>query len=284
MKLSIEAPESEIAEPGEVHLHIRFRPANLFGIVAVLLIHALLLFFLLHMQPPKKQKQGDEAGSRNPMVLILDKAVMAKLAPPEVKKSRAKPPPLHVAQNHAKPAARQAPQIAAQTVVQQASPMVVETPPQQDMMSMLNAARQRRQAQEQAASAENAAAGATAHAMSPQEVAEANVRHSMRQAAGRDGANGVFQIINKSTRMASFSFRGWRPNSNSSWKQVIEVDAGLGGNIDLAIVKRMIVLIRTEYQGDFSWESHRLGRVVNLSARPQDNTELEAFMLREFFG
>ena len=46
----------------------------------------------------------------------------------------------------------------------------------------------------------------------------------------------------------------------------------------------MIELIRTHYPGDFSWESRRLGRVVTLSARPQDSQELEAFLKKEFFG
>jgi len=49
-------------------------------------------------------------------------------------------------------------------------------------------------------------------------------------------------------------------------------------------VRRMIELIRTHYKGDFKWESHRLDRVVTLSARPEDSEGLEDFLLREFFG
>jgi hypothetical protein len=64
---------------------------------------------------------------------------------------------------------------------------------------------------------------------------------------------------------------------------VIEVDAGLGGDVDLAIVRRMIALIRTHYTGDFNWESHRLGRVIVLSARLEDTEGLEDFLSREFF-
>ena len=61
------------------------------------------------------------------------------------------------------------------------------------------------------------------------------------------------------------------------------VDAGNGGDVQLAMVRRMIELIRGHYQGNFNWESHLLGRVVILSARPEDQPGLEAFMLREFF-
>jgi hypothetical protein len=46
----------------------------------------------------------------------------------------------------------------------------------------------------------------------------------------------------------------------------------------------MIELIRGHYNGDFRWESHHLGRVVVLSARPQDQAGLEEFLVREFFG
>ena len=283
MKLSIEAPENEIAEPGEVHLHLRFRPANFIGIALVLIIHGLLLYFLLHIQVEKKKKQGDDAGSHTPMVLILDKAVMAKMAAPAPKKSPPKPPVIPHTKKSITPPTPVAPVETAQTTVKQPAP-IAEAPPQQDMMSMLNAARERRRAQQEAANQDEQASNQSNHGMSAQEVAEANVRHSMQQAAGREGTNGVFQILSMSTRVGSFSFRGWKPTSGSTWKQTIEVDAGLGGDLQLAMIRRMIELIRTHYPGDFSWESRRLGRVVTLSARPQDSQELEAFLKKEFFG
>jgi hypothetical protein len=65
---------------------------------------------------------------------------------------------------------------------------------------------------------------------------------------------------------------------------VIEVDAGAGGDIERAMVRSMIALIRQHYTADFNWRSPRQGRVVVLSARPEDNEQLEAYLLREFFG
>ena len=285
MKLSIEAPENDIdiTDPGEIHLHLRFRPANFIGIVIVVVIHALLLYFLLHIQVEKKKKQGDDAGSRTPMVLILDKAVMAKMAAPAPKKSTPKPPVIPHTKKSITPPTPVAPVQTAQTTVKEPTP-IVEAPPQQDMMSMLNAARERRRAQQEAANQDEQAANRSSHGMSAQEVAEANVRHSMQQAAGREGTSGVFQITSMSTRVGSFSFRGWKPTSGNSWKQTIEVDAGLGGDLQTAMVRRMIELIRSHYPGDFSWESRRLGRVVTLSARPQDSEQLETFLKKEFFG
>ena len=45
----------------------------------------------------------------------------------------------------------------------------------------------------------------------------------------------------------------------------------------------MIVIIRDREPGDFVWVSHRLGRSLNLSARPSDNAGLEDFLMQEFF-
>ena len=98
-----------------------------------------------------------------------------------------------------------------------------------------------------------------------------------------DGTSGVFEVINKGSRYGTFRFNGWTRDAANTWRETIEVDAGLNGDVELAMVRRMIDVIRTHYQGDFNWESQRLGRVVILSARPQDQSGLESFMLREFF-
>ena len=274
MKLYTEKNDFQTYHPGEVHLHLRFRPANLIGVVIVLILHGLLLYFLWHLHSP--QKKGDE-GAQSPLVLFVDKAAALKMSKAEEKKVQTRP---IQAIRKSRPIT---PVILSEVMTSLPPPPEKITPPELDMSTMLNAARERRRATQEAGQ-ENQQAQQGSRGMSPQEVAEANVRRSMQQANGRQGTNGVFQIISKSTRMASFSFRGWKTSANSSWRQVIEVDAGLGGNVELAIVRRMIELIRTHYSGDFSWESQRLGRVINLSARPQDSAELENFMMKEFFS
>jgi hypothetical protein len=45
----------------------------------------------------------------------------------------------------------------------------------------------------------------------------------------------------------------------------------------------MIAIIREHETENFLWESHRLGRQLTLSARARDTSELEAFMMQEFF-
>jgi hypothetical protein len=279
MKLYTESTEGEWSTKGEVHLHIRFRPANLFGVLLMLLLHAWLIYLLLSYHVVKKQGEVDAA--QNEIVLVLNKVASAKKSKPETKKSEPKSKP--------RPKAKENKAIAPVLIAEQPNSLPPPPPetkeaPEMDMSAMLNAARERRRNTEQSAAQENQAAQQGSRGMSAQEVAEANVKRSMRQASGRDGTNGVFQIISKSTRTGSFSFRGWTPGGDRSWRQVIEVDAGLGGNVELAIVRRMIELIRTHYTGDFNWESQRLGRVINLSARPKDSAELENFMMKEFFG
>jgi len=133
---------------------------------------------------------------------------------------------------------------------------------------------------------EAAEARARAAERSPGDVRNENINRNLQTLTqNRDGTSGVFQILSKGPRYASFAFKGWKAtNEHDAWKQTIEVDAGRGGDVELAIVRRMIELIRNYYQGDFNWESQRLGRVVTLSARQQDNAGLEAFLMTEFFG
>ena len=45
----------------------------------------------------------------------------------------------------------------------------------------------------------------------------------------------------------------------------------------------MIELIRKEKTGDFEWDSHRLGKVITMSARVKDTAELQAFLMKEMF-
>ena len=64
---------------------------------------------------------------------------------------------------------------------------------------------------------------------------------------------------------------------------MIPVRLGNNSDMRIAIVRRMIQLIRETEKGDFNWDSYRLGRIVVLSARPEDNGGLEEFMMHEFF-
>jgi hypothetical protein len=85
-------------------------------------------------------------------------------------------------------------------------------------------------------------------------------------------------------RTAQFLFRAWRIDSSNPRREVIEVTAGPDGDIQRAVARKMIELIREYHKEDFNWESFRLDRVVVLSARPEDSRGVEDFLIREFFG
>jgi hypothetical protein len=152
--------------------------------------------------------------------------------------------------------------------------------PPTDLQSYLNAARARRRAAETAAERENAEARASERAPSDDEIRMANIRRNLQP----QGTNGVFQIVHMGTRTGEFSFRGWTKDYSNGRRELIEVDAGQNGDLERAIVRSMITLIRKYFKGDFNWESQRLNRVIILSARMEDNAGLEDFLISEFFG
>jgi type IV secretory pathway VirB10-like protein len=154
--------------------------------------------------------------------------------------------------------------------------------PQVDMLAMIQARRSQRKAAEAAAA--RGSVGIPGSQNNPEDEGAAALAENLKSLNNDDQTGGVFEILNKGTRSAEYAFNGWRPDTHRRWREVIEVDAPTGVDIEHAIVRSMIALIRTHYTGDFLWESHRLQKVVRLSARLEDNGELEEFLIREFFG
>lgn len=254
---------------------IRVRRIDVFA-VASILAHLLIFAIPVRQQPP-----GTVAAIATPPLNVTivppvpETPPVTSVLPPPPKVAEAAPP-------KPRPVERPVPRVVppAQTAPPRAEPQPVPTPApepppaQVDMLAAINQRRAQRRANEQAM--REGTRGPT-----DDERTVANINRNL--ASPGEGVSGVFQILSKGTRRAEFAFNGWRSDQRR-WREVIEVDAGLGGDVDRAIVKRMIELIRSHYTGDFNWESHRLGRVVTLSARPEDNEGLEDFLIREFFG
>jgi hypothetical protein len=210
---------------------------------------------------------------------VPQKPAQASAAAPRPKASARQTPELMPPRPKAKPQPETKPIAAlpepAQPVPQPAPPLKLERPAEAaptDMMSYVNAARARRQAEE--------AAAGSAQQPSADDIRMANIRRNLQP----DGTNGIFQILDIQARTAKFSFRSWTTNASNPQRETITVSSGPDGDIELAIVRRMIGLIRNYFKGDFNWESQRLGQVVVLSAREEDTAELEDFLKREFFG
>lgn len=98
-----------------------------------------------------------------------------------------------------------------------------------------------------------------------------------------DRGGGVFQIRSLGFDIGEFAFFGWNKDINRNSIQYIEVRRGSNENMQIAMVRKMIGIIRERSSGDFLWQSRRLNRGVWLSARPADNAGLEDFIMREFF-
>ncbi len=96
-------------------------------------------------------------------------------------------------------------------------------------------------------------------------------------------SGGVFQVTYLGYDDAEFTFFGWNKDIRRRAQQKIEVRRGDNANIRIAVVRKMIAIIREYEQEDFTWKSERVGHNVTLSARPQDTAALEDFMMRDFF-
>jgi len=116
-------------------------------------------------------------------------------------------------------------------------------------------------------------------------IAAANLAAGPKEAFGYDPSRtgGVFRLDHVGSDYAEFMFFGWDKKIQRKAAQIIEVRKGDAADIRIAVVRKMIAIIRDHEQGDFLWESNRLGRTLTLSARPRDNAGLEEFMLQEFF-
>lgn len=95
---------------------------------------------------------------------------------------------------------------------------------------------------------------------------------------------GIFQIRRMGYDNAEFLYLGWKRDIRRDTAQLIEVRKGGNSSMQIAVVRRMIQIIRENADGDFIWISHRLGQEVTLSARPGDTAGLEDFLMQEFFA
>jgi len=115
-------------------------------------------------------------------------------------------------------------------------------------------------------------------------VAE-NLGSGRAPAFGDESRNsgGVFQVEHVYFDYAEFTFYGWNRDIRRNSRQLIEVRKGNTSDIRIAVVRRMIAIIREYEQEDFRWDSTQLRRSVTLSARLRDSAGLEEFLMREFF-
>ena len=148
-----------------------------------------------------------------------------------------------------------------------------------DMASYVKAQQAKRVDAEAAAAQINAEAVAKERGPTEAQIRDERIKRNLKH-----GTNGIFEITSLGARNATFSFRGWTDDYSNAKRQFYEVESSGGQDVRLLMVRRMILLIREHYDGNFNWESYRLGRSVILSAKPEDSAGLEDFLMKEFFG
>ena len=253
------------------------RRANRTGIIVTVLLHLLLV--AIYLLQPKTERHGPPPSGAT-MVYIAPLPGRPKPKQPQQQAPRKTPKvpqvvpmqrlPNTITLPHEKP-----------VEVTQAEPKPVTPPPEVDMQAYIEARRKQRGAT-QAQSAQPAEESENDRAT---RIAKANIAAANGRSRGDDQneTGGVFSISNKTFHSADLKFRGWNTNFKRRWLTQLSVEQGAELDIETAVVKKMIELIRKEKPGDFEWDSQRLGRVVKMSARPEDTAELQAFLFKEMF-
>jgi outer membrane biosynthesis protein TonB len=262
---------------------------TMIAILLSLLIHAFFFFFTPNIkfdEPPASPPTTIEVSLAQPKAKPLPEP-MPELVPesvPEPEKAQPVVKPVKqpkVIAKAAKPLSK--PEFAVPEPTPEPKPPtkepVLDPAKFPDMASYMKAVQASRKGAEYDAARQNAEAIASQRGPSEEQLRDERIKNNFKS-----GTNGIFEITSKSSRHATFVFKGWTNDYSNARLQYFEVEASTGQDIRLSIIKRMIALIREHYQGDFTWESHRLGRSVTQSARLEDNAGLEDFLMMEFFG
>ena len=164
------------------------------------------------------------------------------------------------------------------------APPVISPPPQEMAGDLSSYIASQRQARGEAPAAPSANPADDREARRDRAIA-ANLASSNSPTFYGEPKNsgGVFQVTFIGYDDAEFTFFGWNKEIRRRASQKIDVRRGDNPNIRIAIVRKMISIIREYEQEDFSWRSERLGHTVTLSARQQDTAALEDFLMRDFF-
>ena len=269
------------------HFRLSISRNTLIAFLVSLLIHALILFFVLpklkqtpEVEPPPFEvvlAQPEQAETPPvPLPETLPQEPIPEQPAEPIKKQKVMTKPVT---KTPKPSDFSVPDV---LTTSRPAPNSLPTKPDDaptDMMAYVNKKRAERNAQESDAARINAEAVAKEKGPSEEEKRDAKIKSNFQ-----NGTNGIFEITSLGSNNATFTFLGWVGDFSASHRQYFNVEASRGEDVRRVMMRRMISLIREHYEGDFNWESHRLARTVMLSARLEDSSGLEDFLMLEFFG
>jgi hypothetical protein len=271
-----------------------------------LLLHLAVLWPWLPQPHFLSSENPERGGARGPLIVQLaprPRPATPPPAPPPAPQAQAQPAPKKPAPSKPAPPRRPTPPPVV-ALNKPSSALVVPPPPQTppttpapldlrippiagDFSSFLEARR--------GVTGETAPVLSQSGAPSAQPEEDENERHNRIVAEnlglqrtptfGYDpkAGGGIFRIEHLNYDDAELIFFGWNQTIRRNTRQTIEVERGDASDIRIAVVRKVIAIIRERESGDFVWVSHRLGRDVTLSARPGDTTGLEDFLMRDFF-
>lgn len=246
------------------------------GLTVTVLLHLLLIAIYL-FQPHHEKHAAPPSGATMVYIAPLPLGKPKKTPPQQqAPKKVPKTPPVQIKRlpntitlPHEKP-----------VEVVETPPKVAPPPPEMDMQAYVENRRRQRGAKDPSDQPAEESENARATRVAMANIAAANGRS---HGDDRNETGGVFSISHQTFNSADLKFRGWNPNFKRRWLQQLTVEKGSEPDIETAIIKKMIELIRKEKTGEFEWDSHRLQRVVKMSARVQDTAELQAFLFKEMF-
>ena len=276
---------------GDKLIRINISRNTLIALIFSILIHALILFLVV----PKIESSPPESVS-TPIEVSLAPAQQAESTPPppQAEQVVSEKPPEPVKEPIKKPKTpkvmTQQPKLDAlpptfkvPDVIATPKPAPEALPPEEttfpDMQSYMKAQQAKRHSTEFDAARQNAEAVAKEIGPSEEEKRDQRIAKNLQ-----GGAGGTFTLTSLSGHRATFSFNGWVNSLSNQKQQYFEVEATSGQDVRVLMIKQVISFIRESYQSDFPWDSKRLGKVITLSARPEDNSSLEEFLMTEFFG
>ncbi len=262
------------------------------ALILSLLVHVGAIWYFLARKPPMLLPGMEPNDVAVPMSVTLATAPANRPPPPQL----ASPPPASLPRpaRSAPQRPRTPPVLAAIPGVQSpervpmttppAVPRPAPAPPEEMPGDLSTYIEQQRVARGEARSQPSANPADDAEARRDRAIA-ANLASSNAPTYYGEPKNsgGVFQVTYIGYDDAEFTFFGWNKDIRRRASQKIDVRRGDNPNIRLAIVRKMIAIIRQYEQEDFTWRSEHLGHVVTLSARPEDTAALEDFLMRDFF-
>jgi hypothetical protein len=259
-------------------------------LVVSLIVHtAALLLFITHPPIPGPGQQAVDQESAPVQVELAEAKTPLPSPPPSARAEpaaeplpkrprrtpRVGPPPMVAMPRLEAPAIRSPDLAAAPQIAETPAPPQARPPAQGDFLSFVQANRRARGVTESAPDNSETDFNAKIAANLPGAAHGVAARRSTR-------GGGIFEIKRMSYDDAAFEFFGWNTEMGRQTPQMIEVRKGNNPDMRIAVVRRMIAIIREHEHEDFTWEGRR-GPAVTLSARPADTAALEAFMLHDLF-